>query len=212
MKNIGIDADLWKGLLGFSFDIFRRDRDGLLANPVTKAPFTFGTGFSQANLNADRTLGFEFELRHHNRINSDLSYQATGFISMTQSMITKKNQVRHSNSYDYWRNNTVNRYSDIWFGYGSNGVYKSRDQMANSIYAGIGETLNNMTAVTDRLSAYFALNFLSHQICLAHILLELNYLSEIDTGQQWSKEVADLLKEAMALRKENPKTQIDTFP
>jgi len=75
-----------------------------------------------------------------------------------------------------------------------------------------GEALNNMTAVTDRHSAYFALNFLSHQICLAHILRELNYLSEIDTGQQWSKEVADLLKEAMLLRKENPKTPIDTSP
>ena len=75
-----------------------------------------------------------------------------------------------------------------------------------------GDALSNMTAVTDRHSAYFALNFLSHQICLAHILRELNYLSEVDTKQQWSKEVADLLKEAMQFRKENPKTSIDTSP
>lgn len=75
-----------------------------------------------------------------------------------------------------------------------------------------GEALNNMTAVTDRHSAYFALNFLSHQICLAHILRELNYLSEVNTKQQWSKEVTELLKNAMQFRKENPRNPIDTLP
>ncbi|MFT4073845.1 MAG: IS66 family transposase [Dysgonamonadaceae bacterium] len=75
-----------------------------------------------------------------------------------------------------------------------------------------GDALKNMTAVTDRHSAYFALNFLGHQICLAHILRELKYLSKVDTGQQWSKEVEGLLKEAIRLRNENPKVKIDTSP
>ena len=32
-----------------------------------------------------------------------------------------------------------------------------------------GDSLERMTAVTDRHSAYFALHFLSHQVCLAHL-------------------------------------------
>lgn len=47
-----------------------------------------------------------------------------------------------------------------------------------------GDMLKNMTAVTDRHSAYFALNFLNHQICLAHILRQTEYLCELDTKQQ----------------------------
>lgn len=75
-----------------------------------------------------------------------------------------------------------------------------------------GDALNNMTAVTDRHSAYFALNFVSHQICLAHILRELKYLSEVDTKQQWSGELEYLIKEAMQLRNDRPKASIDTSP
>ena len=41
-----------------------------------------------------------------------------------------------------------------------------------------------MVAVTDRHSAYFTLNFLNHQVCVAHLLRELQYLNELDTEQQ----------------------------
>lgn len=75
-----------------------------------------------------------------------------------------------------------------------------------------GGALSHMTAVTDRLSAYFALNFSGHQICLAHILGELTYLSEADTGQQRSKELENLIKEAMELTGEYPNATIDTPP
>ena len=43
-----------------------------------------------------------------------------------------------------------------------------------------GDSLERMTAVTDHHSAYFALHFLNHQVCLAHLLRELQYLSELN--------------------------------
>lgn len=49
------------------------------------------------------------------------------------------------------------------------------------------DVLKNITAVTDRHAAYFALDFKDHQICLAHILRELQYLTELDSNQDWSK-------------------------
>ena len=138
MKNIGLDMDLWHGLFGFSLDLFQRDRDGLLDTPSIVAPGTFGSGISNANLNGDRNLGFELELRHHKTINNNFSYNVSGFVSMTRSMLTKKVQPARTNSYDYWRNNQVDRYQDIWFGRGAAGVYDSYEEIAQSIYSNSG--------------------------------------------------------------------------
>ena len=72
-----------------------------------------------------------------------------------------------------------------------------------------GNSLERMVAVTDRHSAYFALNFLNHQVCVAHLLRELQYLNELDTEQQWSRNVESLLQEAIHERNENPQVIID---
>lgn len=72
-----------------------------------------------------------------------------------------------------------------------------------------GNSLERMTAVTDRHSAYFALHFLNHQVCLAHLLRELQYLSELNTGQDWAKKVSNLFREAIHERNANPNAVID---
>ena len=59
-------------------------------------------------------------------------------------------------------------------------------------------------AVTDRHSAYFALHFLNHQVCLAHLLRELQYLSELNDKQDWSDKIASLFREAIHERNSNP--------
>ena len=72
-----------------------------------------------------------------------------------------------------------------------------------------GDSLERMTAVTDRHSAYFALHFLYHQVCLAHLLRELQYLSELNTEQEWSGKVTNLFREAIHERNTNPNDVID---
>ena len=67
-----------------------------------------------------------------------------------------------------------------------------------------GDSLERMTAVTDRHSAYFALHFLNHQVCLAHLLRELQYMSELNTKQNWSDKITDLFREAIHERNSNP--------
>lgn len=66
------------------------------------------------------------------------------------------------------------------------------------------DSLKNMVAVTDRHSAYFVLDFLDHQVCLAHLLRELEYLTELDKKQEWSKQVAGLLRKAIHERNIRP--------
>lgn len=72
-----------------------------------------------------------------------------------------------------------------------------------------GDSLERMTAVTDRHSAYFALHFLNHQVCLAHLLRELQYLSELNPKQNWSEQIAGLFREAIHERNANPTGIID---
>lgn len=136
--NIGLDADLWNGLFGFSFDLFQRNRDGLLAERIVSIPGTFGSKMPQENLNSDITKGIELELRHRNRIN-DFSYNVVGNISLTRSKWDYKEQSPFGSSWDNYRNNKSDRWKDIWFGWGDNGRYTSYDQIANSpIFTGNG--------------------------------------------------------------------------
>lgn len=69
-----------------------------------------------------------------------------------------------------------------------------------------------MIAVTDRHAAYFALDFKDHQICLAHILRELQYLDELESNQNWTRNLQVLLKQAIHERNQNPSTKIDNSP
>lgn len=75
-----------------------------------------------------------------------------------------------------------------------------------------GDSLERMVAVTDRHSAYFTLNFLNHQVCVAHLLRELQYLNELDAEQQWSRDVESLLQQAIHERNANPQAVIDKQP
>lgn len=87
-------------------------------------------------------------------------------------------------------------------------VFRGAGRGAKVLEKRFGDSLKNMTAVTDRHSAYFAVGFLNNQVCLAHLLRNLEYLNDLDKGQTWSKEVQELLREAIHLRNERPREVI----
>ena len=49
-------------------------------------------------------------------------------------------------------------------------VFRGKSRKGQELEDRFGDSLGRMTAVTDRHSAYFALHFLNHQVCLAHLL------------------------------------------
>ncbi len=91
-------------------------------------------------------------------------------------------------------------------------VFRASNRAGKVLEDQFGDALKNITAVTDRHAAYFALDFKDHQICLAHILRELQYLNELDSNQDWSQRVQKLLKQAIHKRNQNPCTKMDTSP
>ena len=83
-------------------------------------------------------------------------------------------------------------------------VFRGSGRGAKVLEDRFGDSLKRMVAVTDRHSAYFAIDFLNNQICIAHLLRNLEYLNDIDKEQMWAKEVQTLLREAIHLRNEKP--------
>lgn len=63
------------------------------------------------------------------------------------------------------------------------------------------EGLPNSILVTDRHSSYFNMTTDGHQICLAHLLRRLIYLTELDPKQDWSTRMLSLLRESIHLQK-----------
>jgi TonB-linked SusC/RagA family outer membrane protein len=128
--DVGIDWDLWNGLLGGSFDYFKRDREGLLANRGSQIPGTVGANLPQANLESDRTFGFEIALSHRKRI-GEVSYFVNAQISSTRNQDVTKMEEKAGNSYDYWKNRHTDRYRDIWWGREYAGRFTSYEQIYN---------------------------------------------------------------------------------
>ena len=55
----------------------------------------------------------------------------------------------------------------------------------------------NATLVTDRHSTYLNLDVESHQVCLAHILRNLEYLNDLDAGQTWSGRFQEMIRDSL---------------
>jgi TonB-linked SusC/RagA family outer membrane protein len=130
-SDIGIEGSMLKGLLSFEADVFRRDRDGLLAYRNSTIPGTYGVNLPQVNLNSDRTQGFEFTLGHANKI-GQLSYSVSANISYTRTENRYVEQNPSSNDYDYYRNSSQNRYNDIVWGYKAAGQFQSYQDIYKS--------------------------------------------------------------------------------
>jgi TonB-linked SusC/RagA family outer membrane protein len=130
MKNIALDLGLFNDKLSGTFELFQRDRTGLLATSSTVIPGTVGANLPQENLNADRNFGWEIELAHHNRI-FGVNYYVTGQFSATRSMRVDWLETPASHSYDHWRNRTSGRYNSIWWGTESGGMFTSMEDIRN---------------------------------------------------------------------------------
>lgn len=83
-------------------------------------------------------------------------------------------------------------------------LFRGNGRSSKELTDRFGDSLERMIAVTDRHSAYFVLHFLNHQVCLAHILRELQYLNEVDDKQQWSRRIENILQQAIHERNEHP--------
>ena len=80
-------------------------------------------------------------------------------------------------------------------------VYQMKSRGMEAIDSKFPKGLPNATLVTDRHKSYFKMNVRDHQVCLAHLLRNAEYLNELDTKQDWSRRFIHLISHAIDLRR-----------
>jgi TonB-linked SusC/RagA family outer membrane protein len=129
--NAGFDLEAWSGLLGATFNVFRRDRSGLLGTQALSLPSVVGADLPQENLNSDRTQGFEIELNHRNHIGA-FTYFVKGNVAFSRTKNINVVRAASGNSQDNWRDNGNNRWNNIYWGQGAAGQFQSYQDILNS--------------------------------------------------------------------------------
>lgn len=130
MYNLALDFGILQNKLSGTFELYKRDRTGLLATSSSVVPGTVGANLPQENLNADRNFGWEISLDYRDRI-KNFSYFINPQISSTRSMRTEWLETTANNQFDYWRNRTSGRYNEIWWGNESQHMFTSLEEIRN---------------------------------------------------------------------------------
>ncbi len=68
--NVGIDGMLWRGLLGFEIDYFKKRTKNILAPQIRTIPPTFGATLPDVNYGILDNQGIEISMTHSNKINN----------------------------------------------------------------------------------------------------------------------------------------------
>lgn len=116
ITNLGVDFELWRGLLGGTFEVFQRKNDKELGNSQAVIPNTFGAGFPQENLWSSKNFGFEFSLYHTKQVNRDFSYTVSANFTYARYMHLHRTNNDPTSQFNTWTSRTENRYQGYtWF-------------------------------------------------------------------------------------------------
>lgn len=131
--NLGLDLEAFNKRLTFSGDVYRRwTKDMFTVGPTL--PAVFGTTVPKGNYADMRTTGWELSLAWNDRFNvaeKPFKYNFKFILSDYTSVITKYNNADKVLT-DYYEGMKV---GEIW-GYLTDGLFKSQEEIANSAYQG----------------------------------------------------------------------------
>lgn len=141
--DVGVDFELWNGLLGVTADYFSRNREGLLATRSGGIPTVVGANLPQENLNSDRTYGLDLVLSHRNHIQS-FNYNVKGLFSLARVKRLYVERGSLGSSWSNWRNNQNDRLQGVHQGLQGAGQYTSWEQIWSSpTYVGRGTVIGD---------------------------------------------------------------------
>ncbi len=128
--NVGLDVNMWNGLLNGIFEVFYRKRSDILATPQRSFPSTFGGAISRYNLNSQDNRGVELELSHLNRIGDflysikgNVTYARSKWIHYEESDYSDEDDIRILQQSGNWTNRAI--------GYVSDGIFRSQEEIDN---------------------------------------------------------------------------------
>ena len=129
--DIGLDLGLFNNRLNIEFDVYQRDRKGLLATRNLTLPNTFGAVLPEENLNTDRVQGIEFMISYQDKI-ADFSYGVSCNFNFARTMNRYVERSEYTSSYDKWRSGNTNRWNDVLWGYELEGQFQNYEDIIHS--------------------------------------------------------------------------------
>lgn len=129
ITDIGVDLGLLNGGLNITFDLYQRDRSGLLAYRNVSLPNTFGASLPQENLNKDRVRGFDFAIGYGTKITKDLSINVSANFNFARTMVVYAEHGSYGNSIERWRNCPDGRWQDVVWMYDYIGQFQSEEEI-----------------------------------------------------------------------------------
>lgn len=125
--DLGFDVAFFNNRLTADFDWYQRDTKGMLTSGQP-LPGVLGTSVPKENAANLRTSGWEFNIGWNDRISSiDLSYYVRANVADYQAKITKFDNPQGLLSQYY----VGRKIGEIW-GYESNGLFQSYEEIANA--------------------------------------------------------------------------------
>lgn len=88
-------------------------------------------------------------------------------------------------------------------------IFHDQSRGKKAIDKHFSEGLPQAVLCTDRHSSYFNMEAKNHQLCLAHLLRNLTYLTELDPKVKWAKQMLEFFRETIHHRKTIPFEQLE---
>jgi len=140
--NLGTDFSFWKRKLFGEADVFYRDLSGIPATKVLSMPSTFGASLPPENINSQNTRGFELTLGTSG-VKGDFSYEITGNLSWSRAKWGHFEEPDYTDPDQLRINKLSGRWTDIQYGYKSDGLFTNQNEITNLGYKYDGNpTLN----------------------------------------------------------------------
>lgn len=129
--NVGADFSLFNYALTGTVEYFYRKRTGLLGSRTDIiVPAELGYQLPDENVNSDAQYGQEISLNYKSKI-GQVSYTIGGNFSYSRSKNLQSYNPLFFNSWDQYRNSSINRYTNIDWGYEVTGQFTSQEQINN---------------------------------------------------------------------------------
>jgi len=91
--DIGLDINMWQGLLGVELDYFHEDRSGMLLAPQVTLPVEYGLALSQENAGSMKNNGFEITLSSSKSFANGMVLNVTGNLSYAKNQMIEVYQT-----------------------------------------------------------------------------------------------------------------------
>lgn len=124
-KDIGLDANLWDGLLTAEFDYFYEKRSDMLFAPTVTVPAEYGIGLSQVNSGIMSNHGFEATLGSSHRFSNGLRVGLNLNYTFARNKLLQVFET--SATFDNPNRRITGRPLNTRFGYKALGYYTSAD-------------------------------------------------------------------------------------